>query len=128
MLIPHPLDLPAILLGIFLLLRRSEVRGEELGAYPGVLAQDFDRWRRALLSAYTLGARTCFGRVFLDFALVAILRRFPLELSVQQVLGISIDVAWVALLIVCWIRVRQARRAGERVGIRRGAAQTSATD
>lgn len=125
MLIPHPLDLPAILLGIFLLFRRSDVRGEDPSAYPRVLGADFERWRKAMLTAYSLGARACFGRVFLDFALVALLRRFPLELSLQRTVGLSIDIGWVALLITCWVLVRRARKLGERLGIRPGAVEDS---
>jgi hypothetical protein len=117
-IVPHPLDLIAVLLGIFLALRRSDVRGEELSFHPNVSAVDFELWRRRAVFAYTLGTRACFAKVLVDFAFLALLRRVSMELSVQRVLGAALDLAWVAAMIACWVLARRARKLAESVGIR----------
>ena len=57
MLLPHPLDIVAILLGVFLLMRKSEVRRDDPALHEGVALADFEEWRRRALSAYTYMAR-----------------------------------------------------------------------
>jgi hypothetical protein len=79
MLLPHPLDIIALLLGIFLSIRKSEVRSEDPAAHPSVSPEAFAGWQERAMRAYTLGARACFGRVFVDFVFFAVLHRvsFP---------------------------------------------------
>jgi len=127
--LPHPLDIVAILLGIFLLLRKSEVRAEDPALHPRVAPADFEGWRKRALAAYSWGTRACFAKVLLDFLFLAYLRRAPLELRLQQTIGISLDVLWIAALVTCWIQARRARRFADQVGIqlaRRPAPETPA--
>ena len=118
MLLPHPLDIVALLLGVFLLMRKSEVRRDDPALHQGVALADFEEWRRRALSAYTLGTRACFGKVFLDFAFQALLRRVAFEPWLRTSLGVSLDLAWVVLLVVCWMRARRANRLRDQLGIR----------
>ncbi len=111
MLLPHPLDIVALLLGVFLLMRKSEVRVEEAGNYPEAVRASFEEWRARALAAYTIGTRACFGRVLVDFLFMALLRRvttFPEAL--RWGFGIAIDVGWIALLVLCWVRARDAQK------------------
>ncbi|MFO7178235.1 MAG: hypothetical protein DIU78_005990 [Pseudomonadota bacterium] len=117
MVLPHPLDIVAILLGIFLLLRKSEVRAEDPALHPGVSSADFDTWRRRALSAYSWGTRACFVKVLFDFAFLAYLRRVALELWLARTIGITADVLWIAALVTCWVQAHRARRFADRVGI-----------
>jgi len=110
MLVPHPFDIIAILLGIFLALRKSDVRSDDVSRYPGLSHADFDKWREMALSAYTLGARTCFLRVMFDFAFLAYLQRTTMNLAVQRGVGVAIDVIWIAVLISVYVRSRRARQ------------------
>ncbi|MFZ5892224.1 MAG: hypothetical protein ACOY0T_14295 [Myxococcota bacterium] len=114
MAVPDPFDIIAILLGIFLALRKSDVRAEDPARYPQVALTDFDRWRMRAISAYSLGIRACFAKVMADYAFLAYLQRYPMSLWLQRSLGISITLVWLLLLVACWVGSRRARRlAGE---------------
>lgn len=117
MLVPHPLDLIAILLGIFLALRRSDVRAEDPARHPLVAPEAFERWRALALRAYAVGTRACFAKVIVDFAFLALLKRVPFELGLQRAIGVSLDLAWVAAMLTCWVLARRARRYADSVGI-----------
>lgn len=127
MAVPDPFDIIAILLGIFLALRKSEVRSEDPARHPQVPIADFDRWRMRAISAYSLGIRACFAKVMADYAFLAYLQRFPISLWLQRALGISITVLWLGLLLASWVASRRARRlAGElRIDEVRGAAPSA---
>src|SRR5262245_37062092 len=103
MLVPHPLDIVAILLGIFLALRKSDVRAEDSARHPRVALADFDRWRNEAIRAYTIGIRVCFFRVLLDFAFLALLQRQAFDLGLQRAIGVSIDLLWGGALVACWL-------------------------
>ena len=117
MLLPHPVDLIAILLGIFLAMRKTEVRAEEAARYPQVPVEDFERWRALALRAYTIGTVACFAKVILDFACAAIIQRWSLPVWLVRTVGVSLDVGWVVALVVCWLRSRAARKLGEQMGL-----------
>lgn len=115
--VPHPFDIVAILVGIFLALRKSDVRAEDHGRHPQVALADFDRWRERALRAYTIGIRACFLKVVADFAFLALLQRYPFELTLQRSLGFGLDSLWVIALSACWIASRRARRLADQLGM-----------
>lgn len=115
--VPHPFDIVAILLGIFLALRKSDLRAEDPARHPRVPIGEFDRWRDRSLRAYAIGTRACFAKVVADFVFLAILQRYPLDLTASRVIGVSLDLAWIAALIFCWVMIRKSRRFAARVGI-----------
>lgn len=117
MLVPHPFDIVVILLGIFLALRKSEVRSEDPARHPRVALADFDDWRRRALAAYSIGTFTCFLRVLVDFAFAAFLQRHPLELIWSRTIGFSIEIVTVVALVTCAVFARRARRLADRLGI-----------
>jgi hypothetical protein len=117
MLVPHPFDIVAILLGIFLALRKSDVRAEDNARHPRVALADFDRWRSEAIRAYTIGIRVCFAKVLLDFGFLALLQRQAFELSLQRAIGAGLDLLWVGALVACWLGTRRARRLAEQFGI-----------
>jgi len=102
--LPHPLDIPAILLGIFVLMRKSEVRAAEC-VDPSAQGA-FDHWREQALAVYTFGSRVCFGKVFVDLLLSMLVHRVALPPALVKTVGIAIDVGWVGLLVWFWIRTR----------------------
>lgn len=114
LLVPDPFDIIAILLGIFLALRKSDVRAEDPTRYPQVAIADFDRWRARAIGAYSLGIRACFTKVLADYLFLFALQRYSMVLWLQRTIGVSITLIWVALLIASWVGARRARRlAGE---------------
>lgn len=115
--VPHVLDIPAILLAIFLALRKSDTRSEDPARHPRVALIDFERWREAALRAYSIGVYGCFAKVLADFAYLAILERVTFDLTLQRAIGIFLDVTWFVLLGVCWFKSRRARKLAESLGI-----------
>jgi hypothetical protein len=115
--VPHPFDIIAILLGIFLALRKSDVRAEDSGRHGRVAIADFDRWRNEAMRAYSIGIRACFAKVLADFSFLAFLQHYPMDLTLQRSIGVGLDVLWVAALIACWVSARRARRLAEQLGI-----------
>lgn len=115
--VPHPFDIVAILLGIFLALRKSDIRAEDNARHPRVALADFDRWRERALRAYSIGTRACFAKVLVDFAFLAVLQHYAMDLALQRGIGMSLDVLWIGALVVCWVGSRRARRLAEEVGI-----------
>ncbi len=104
MFLPHPLDIPAVLLGIFLLMRKSEVRAAE--CIDASAQSAFDNWREQALAVYTFGSRVCFGKVFIDLAMSVLIHRVSLPAPLVKTVGIALDIGWVGLLIWFWIRTR----------------------
>lgn len=127
MFVPDPFDIIAILLGIFLALRKSDVRSEDPARYPEVAIADFDRWRARAISAYSLGIRACFAKVIADYVFLFALQRVTPPLWLQRAIGVSITLIWVALLIGCWLAARRARRLADelRIGQVRDAAPSA---
>jgi len=117
MAVPDPFDIIAILLGIFLALRKSDVRGEDPARHPQVSLADFERWRMRAISAYSVGIRACFAKVMADYAFLAYLQRYQMNLSWQRGLGASITVVWLVLLVRCWVGARRARRLADELHI-----------
>ncbi len=115
--VPHVLDIPAILLAIFLALRKSDVRAEDPARHPRVPLVDFDRWRAAMLRAYSIGVYACFAKVLVDFGYLAILNRVTFNLTLQRAIGVTLDVSWFVLLGMCWYKSRRAKKMAERLGI-----------
>jgi hypothetical protein len=115
--VPHPFDIVAILLGIFLALRKSDVRAEDHARHPRVALADFDRWREAAIRGYTIGIRVCFAKVLLDFGFLAVLQHFAMDLGLQRGIGVSLDLMWIAGLVACWVSSRRAQRLAERSGV-----------
>ena len=117
--VPHPFDIVAILLGIFLALRKSDVRVEDHERHPRVALADFDRWRDGRIgwTATPIGIRVCFAKVLIDFGFLALLQHFAMDLGLQRGIGASLDLLWIGGLAACWVATRRARRLAEQYGI-----------
>lgn len=115
--VPHPFDIIAILLGIFLALRKSDVRAEDSARHPRVAIADFDRWRNDAMRAYSIGTRACFAKVLADFVFLALLQQYAMDLRLQRGIGVGLDLLWIGALVACWVSARRARRLAEQLGI-----------
>ena len=92
-MLPHPLDLIALILGVLAALRQLETSGRRPERYPWVDPANFERWQRTAQAAYRLGVSACFGKVLLDIALSLLFRVRPLPFPVQVTVGVSVDLA-----------------------------------
>ena len=118
-MLPHPLDLIALILGVLAALRQLETSGRRPESYPWVDAPNFERWKRAAQAAYRLGVSACFGKVLLDIALSLLFRVRPLPFPVQVTIGVSVDLGWVLLMIIAFVRWRRAHAVAREVGMDR---------
>lgn len=107
-MLPHPLDLVALILGIYSALRQMDVSARQADRYPGVEPAIFERWQAKAKAAYRLGMAANFGKVLLDIVLARVLWAFAMPTALRTGIGLSVDVAWVALLILTFVRARRA--------------------
>lgn len=121
-MLPHPLDLVALILGVYSALRQMDVSGRQAASYPGVDAAVFERWRALAQSAYRLGMAANFGKVLLDLVLSRALYAVPMPQSARAGIGVSVDVLWVALVVLTFVRARRALAFAREHGIEKRAA------
>jgi hypothetical protein len=106
--LPHPLDLIALILGLFSALRQMDVSARQASSYPDVDARLFESWRRQAKSAYRLGMAANFGKVLLDLVMSRVLWAFEMPTWLRRGIGGSLDLLWVALLVLTFVRARRA--------------------
>lgn len=116
-MLPHPLDLVALILGILFTLRQMHVGNRQPDQHPGVPAEDFERWKRSAITAYRWGSSACFGKVLLDIAFSQLMARVAMPQALRLGIGLSLDIGWVALVIYSYVRVMRARRLGREIGV-----------
>ena len=118
----HILHPVVLILGVLFALRRMSVSQQQADQHPGVAADAFDRWKLQASRAYFLGMSACFGKVLLDYLLAYL---FPavsaaaLPRSFRIGIGLTLDVAWVVLVIVSYLRVRKAHALAREIGVER---------
>lgn len=121
-MLPHPLDLVALILGVYSALRQMDVTGRQAANYPGVDVDVFERWRHLAQSAYRLGMAANFGKVLLDLVLARLLWALPMPTALRTGIGVSVDVLWVTLVILTFVRARRALAFAREHGIEKRAA------
>lgn len=116
-MLPHPLDLIYLILGVLFSLRQLDVNMRVAKNYPNVAAADFERWKRAAVIAYRTGAWTAFGKVLIDIVLAYAFRSLLPPVVVMRAVGLALDVAAVALVVYAIVRMRRARALARELGI-----------
>lgn len=116
-MLPHPIDLIYLILGVLFSLRQLDMSMRQAKDHPNVPEGDFERWKRASVLAYRTGAWTSFGKVLIDIVLAYAFQRMPPPVLVMRGVGIAIDVAAVALVIYAVVRIRRARALGRELGV-----------
>jgi hypothetical protein len=115
--VPHPLDLIALILGILFTLRHMNVSQRQPEELPNVRADDFLRWKAAAAGAYRLGSSACFGKVLLDLVFAYVMRTYALTTAIRWSIGLTLDLGWIALVVLCAWRVRRAHALARELGI-----------
>ena len=110
-------DVLALMLGIWLTIRKLDVRRREPSDHPGVDAGEFARWKALALGAYNLGSIGCFGKLGLDYLLQLGGPRVGVPWAAIRVLGLGLFVAWIAVLIATWVQASRAKKVQEKLGL-----------
>jgi hypothetical protein len=115
--LPHPLDLIALVLGVLFALRQMDVAQRQAASFPHVPPADFARWWQKARGAYRLGTSACFGKILLDIVVAYGMARLPLPRAAQWGIGLSLDFAWVVLVVLAVWRSSRAHRLARELGI-----------
>lgn len=107
-MLPHPLDLVALILGLFSAIRQMDVSARQADRYPGVDPGVFEHWQGLAKSAYRLGMAANFGKVLLDLLMSRVIWMVAMPTSLRRGIGLSLDLAWVALIVLVFVRARRA--------------------
>lgn len=111
-------DVITLVLGIWLTIRKLDVRRREPADHPEVPAADFERWKRLALGAYNLGSLGCFAKLFFDYLLQLGAPRAGVPWGVIRVAGLVLFLAWVLLLITVWVQAARARKLQDSLGLK----------
>jgi hypothetical protein len=114
--LPHPLDIVYLILGVLFSLRQLDVSMRRATSYPNTTEADFERWKRAAVIAYRIGASSCFGKVLLDIVLAYVFRSLLPPVILMRSIGVALDVAAVALVVYAIVRIRRSRVLAREVG------------
>lgn len=114
----HLLHPVVLILGVLFALRRMDVSMRTAEQYPGVDAEAFARWKRLAMGSYGLGMASSFGKVVLDFGFAYLFFRiYAPPAGVRLAIGLTLDVGWIVLVVVAYLRVRRAHRLARELGV-----------
>ena len=116
-LLPHPLGLFALVFGALLTLRKLDVGHRLAEQFPNVRVSYCEGWKAQAMAAYGFGVWACFLKLMGDFAGKYLFGRFHPSQGVAFTVGISLDVIWIAAMIVTYRRIRAAHAVAGRLGI-----------
>jgi hypothetical protein len=108
----------ALVLGIWLTVRKLDVARREAADFPNVDAAGFAAWKARAQRAYNLGSMGCFAKLLLDVALEFGAPRIGVPWRAVQIGGALVFLAWVGVLVTVWVLSARARRLQEQLGIR----------
>lgn len=111
------LDVLALVFGIWLNIRKLDVRKRQPSEHPNVAPADFERWQRMAAGAYGHGSLVCFIKLGADLFLRLAAPGLGVPWPVIRGAGLALFLGWVGTLIYVWVRSFQARRLQERLGI-----------
>ena len=103
-------DALALILGIVFSVRRLSAQKASRDETPGVDPEQFERWRRAELSAATVLSYACFAKIILDLGLQWLVPRTGVSRQVQWPVAMVIDMAWLVVMLMGMGLRAKARR------------------
>jgi len=109
-------DILAIILGIWFTLRKLDAQSRQPEAFPHVAAPDFLAWREHEVSVYRAAVWACFGKVALDLTFTFFIAPGQDPRLVRAV-GATIDLSWLAVVIITLFRAHASRQVRRRLGI-----------
>jgi hypothetical protein len=103
-------DILAVMLGVWLTVRKLDARSHDPAKYPEIAREDFERWQRSSARAYGIGSYGCFFREVFHFAFMRYAGHHAMTVSTYARVGFSVDLVWWSSLIACFLLARQANR------------------
>jgi len=116
-----PQDVVAILLGISFMIAKLDAQGRNASNFPQVPAKDFERWRDWTVSIYRLGGSVCFLRFLFHQGWSFYVSRHPTPGPMAplglRLAALAMDVVWLGVLALTFIRGSRARALRRELGI-----------
>lgn len=115
------LDICAILLGIFFTIAKLDAQGRKAENFPHVPPAEFESWRTWTTAIYRLGSGVCFLRVIFHQGWAIYLSRNPVTTpgapKALVVPALAMDVLFLAVVAITFIRASRARKVRRELGI-----------
>jgi hypothetical protein len=110
------LDIVATILGVWFTLRKLDAQGRQPEAFAHVPRADFLAWQEQEVSVYRTAVWACFGKVALDLAFTYLVAPGQ-DVRLVRAVGATIDLSWLAVVVISFFRARTAHATRRRLGI-----------
>ncbi len=120
-------DIVAVMLGIFFTIRKLDAQSRRPEEFAHVQPQAFLAWQRREVGVYALAVWGCFLKVFVDLGFTFFVAEH-LEPGLVRLIGATIDLSWLALVLVSLVRATSTRKQRQRLGIVLGGLVVSERD
>jgi len=107
----------AVLVGVWLTLRKLDVRRREPEQFPNVERAAFDDWKARALAAENIGSFACFVYIPADLALQHLAPRVGLGGELLRGLHLTLFVLWIGGMISASVLRSRARQLQRKFGI-----------
>jgi uncharacterized membrane protein len=101
-------DIVAVILGVMFTLRKLDTQSRAASQQPSVSAEDFERWQRQTVAAYTPGMYASFFRVLFHFGYIRYAAHHPLNPLTFGRIALLVDLIWLASVITTFVRANAA--------------------
>jgi hypothetical protein len=115
------LDILATILGVWFTLRKLDAQSRQPEAFPHVPKADFLAWREREVSIYRVAVWACFVKVMVDLGFTYLVAPGQ-DARLVRAVGATIDLSWLAVIVVTLVRSTASRAQRRRLGIVLGGA------
>jgi hypothetical protein len=111
-------DIIAVILGVMFTLRKLDTQSRDASQQPpSVVPEDFTRWQRQTVAAYTPGMYASFFRVIFHFGYIRYAAHHPLSPQAFGRVALLVDLIWLVSVVTTFIRANAARELRRKLGI-----------
>ncbi|HEX3775386.1 MAG TPA: hypothetical protein VHV51_13035 [Polyangiaceae bacterium] len=111
-------DIVAVFLGVWFTLRKLDTQAREASQQPSsVASEDFERWQRQTVAAYTPGMSASFFRVLFHLGYMRYVAHHPLEPLTFARIALLVDVIWLVSVVTTLYRAHASRELARKLGI-----------
>jgi hypothetical protein len=110
-------DIIAVILGVMFTLRKLDTQSRDASQQANVPAEDFTRWQRQTIAAYTPGMYASFFRVIFHFGYLRYVKHHPLPPLSFGRIALLVDLIWLVSVVTTLFRANTARELRRKLGI-----------